>query len=289
VGAGPGGAGIRSARSSGDTPSGGTALAEAPAAPVSREASPDRPPRSAAEDEAAGERIAARIAARSKSAYALQHTLAAALWGSDEIVGAIVLSRRTESWPAAARRMLIAAAEEASMALTRAYSLREAEERASTDALTGLPNRRYFDEFCGLIARRRRADDAVGVLMIDIDRFKLLNDRHGHAAGDKVLRIVASAIASAVRDEDVPARFGGEEFAVLLRNPSRRVALEVGERVREAVATADLGGLGVERVSVSVGVAVASAPDQPIPDLVADADRALYEAKRKGRDRVIAA
>ena len=110
---------------------------------------------------------------------------------------------------------------------------RAAETQASTDALTGLPNRRYFDEFCGLLARRRRSDDAVGVLMIDIDRFKVLNDTHGHATGDEVLRAVGGAIVAAVREDDVPARYGGEEFVVLLRNPSPEIALEVGERVRD--------------------------------------------------------
>ena len=125
--------------------------------------------------------------------------------------------------------------------------------------------------------------------MIDIDRFKVLNDRYGHAVGDQVLRAVAGAIMAAVRDDDVPARYGGEEFVVLLRNPSRDVAVDVGERVRGAVGALDLGEHGVPGVSVSVGVAVASVPDQPIDMLVAEADRALYRAKRAGRDRVVAA
>ncbi|HET9347219.1 MAG TPA: GGDEF domain-containing protein, partial [Candidatus Limnocylindrales bacterium] len=163
-----------------------------------------------------------------------------------------------------------------------------AEARASTDALTGLPNRRYFDEFVGLLARRRRAGDAVGILMVDIDRFKKLNDTHGHAVGDEVLRAVAGAIAGAVREDDVPARFGGEEFAVLLRNPTRDEAVEVGERIREAVASLDLVAVGVAGTSVSVGVAVADEPGQPIPDVIERADKALYEAKRTGRDRVVA-
>jgi diguanylate cyclase (GGDEF)-like protein len=161
--------------------------------------------------------------------------------------------------------------------------------RASTDALTGLPNRHYFDEFVGLLAQRRRAGDAVGILMIDIDRFKALNDRHGHGVGDEVLRAVASAIVSAVRADDVPARFGGEEFVVLLRDPEPSVAVEVGERIRMAVRDLDVGRFGVERVSVSVGVAVADGPDVPIDALIATADRALYRAKRAGRDRVVAA
>ena len=195
----------------------------------------------------------------------------------------------TDSWPESAERILAGAAVEASAALARAYSHRQAEARASTDALTGLPNRRYFDEFCGLLARRRRSGDAVGVLMIDIDRFKVLNDTYGHATGDHVLRAVGGAIVSAVRADDVPARFGGEEFIVLLRNPDPHVAVDVGERIRSAVGSLDLRRLGVPGVSVSVGVAVADERDEPIEALIETADRALYRAKRAGRDRVVAA
>jgi diguanylate cyclase (GGDEF)-like protein len=234
--------------------------------------------------------VADRVATRVRRAYGLRDTIAAPLVADGAVVGAIVLSRRVaDPWPATARRLLDGAAREASMALSRAYSHQAAQVHASVDALTGMPNRRYFDEFCGLLARRRRADDAVGVLMIDIDRFKDLNDSYGHAVGDQVLRAVAGAIMAAVRDDDVPARYGGEEFVVLLRNPSRDVALDVGERVRGAVGALDLGEHGVPGVSVSVGVAVASVPDQPIDMLVAEADRALYRAKRAGRDRVVAA
>jgi len=234
--------------------------------------------------------VAERIAYRARSVYGLKHTISAPLTTDEGPVGAIVVSRRTaDGWPASAERILAGAAVEASAALARAYSHRQAEERASTDALTGLPNRRYFDEFCALLARRRRADDAVGILMVDIDRFKILNDTYGHAVGDEVLRAVAGALASAVREDDVPARYGGEEFAVLLRNPSLDVAIEVGERVREAVEALDLSRHGVPGTSVSVGVAVAQLPDQAISDIIAAADQALYEAKRRGRDRVVSA
>jgi len=234
--------------------------------------------------------IAERIAGRARQVYGLTNTLAAPLTSEGRVIGAIVLSHRTAgAWSATTRRILNGAALEASSALSRAYSLRAAEAQASTDALTGLPNRRYFDEFCGLLARRRRSDDAVGVLMIDIDKFKILNDTHGHATGDEVLRAVGGAIVSAVREDDVPARYGGEEFVVLLRNPSPAIALEVGERVRSSVGALDLRRFGVTAVSVSVGVAVARQADQPIGDLIAEADRALYRAKRAGRDRVVAA
>ncbi len=244
---------------------------------------------SALDDEAA-QKVADRIAEHVRGAYGLRNMLAAPLRSSEGVIGAIVLSRReAEPWPDTTRRLLTGAAIEASAALSRAGSHRAAEVEASTDALTGLPNRRYFDEFCGLLARRRRAEDAVGVLMIDIDRFKNLNDTYGHASGDEVLRLVGGAIVQAVRDEDVPARYGGEEFVVLLRNPSGPVALEIGERVRASVAGLDLTRLGIPKVTVSVGVAVADRQDQPIASLVEDADRALYRAKRGGRDRVVAA
>jgi diguanylate cyclase (GGDEF)-like protein len=235
-------------------------------------------------------RISERIAARARRVYGLNNTLSAPLRTGGAFVGAIVLSRRTpDPWPMSTQRILAGAAVEASAALARAVSHREAETRASTDALTGLPNRRYFDEFCALLARRRRAEDAVGVLMIDIDRFKSINDARGHVVGDQVLRAVAEAIAGAVREDDVPARYGGEEFAVLLRNPAPGVALEVGERVRSAVGRLDLSRLEIRKVSVSVGVAVASHPNQPIAELIEQADRALYSAKHRGRNRVVAA
>ncbi len=232
---------------------------------------------------------AARIAERVRSVYGLSHTLAAPLQTEDGVIGAIVVSRRDRlAWDVPARRLLEGAAVEASAALARAYSFREATANASTDPLTGLPNRRYFDEFCGLLARRRRAGDAVAVLMIDIDKFKVLNDTFGHPVGDLVLQAVATAIVSAVREEDVPARVGGEEFAVLLRNPGPEVALEVGGRVCEAVRALDLSIHGIKGVSVSVGVANAQEADEPIPEIIERADQALLRAKRAGRDRVLA-
>jgi diguanylate cyclase (GGDEF)-like protein len=266
-------------------------IAPAPALPLVSDASAAAEPTPAGRPGADGSEllVAERIAQRARSVFGLRHTLVAPLTVDGRQIGALLISHRIAgAWPASAQRILTGAAIEASAALSRAYSHREAEARASTDALTGLPNRRYFDEFCALLARRRRAEDSVGVLMIDIDRFKALNDTHGHQVGDEVLRAVAAAIAGAVREDDVPARYGGEEFAVLLRNPTQDVAIDVGERVREAVGSLDLGRLGVPGVSVSVGAAVAVSPDEPIGDVVAQADRALYLAKRGGRDRVVA-
>ena len=228
-----------------------------------------------------------RIAGRVRRAFGLTNVLAAPLTAHGELLGAILVSRRrADPWPDASRRLLDSAATEASAALARTETHRAAEAAATTDALTGLPNRRYFEEYVALLGRGRRADDAVGILMVDVDRFKLLNDRHGHATGDVVLRAVARTIGAAVRDQDLPARYGGEEFVVLLRNPSRNVALEVAERIRAAVEGLDLPAAGVERVTVSVGAAVGDGGSERVPELVEAADRALYRAKRFGRNRV---
>ncbi len=231
-----------------------------------------------------------RIAIGVRRAFGLTNVLAAPLTAHGELLGAVLVSRRRAGpWSDASRRLLEAAAAEASAALARTETHRAVEAAATTDALTGLPNRRYFEEYVDLLVKGRRADDAVGILMVDVDRFKLLNDRHGHATGDIVLRAVARTIAAAVRDVDLPARYGGEEFVVLLRNPSRAVALEVGERIREAVERLDLRAAGVEKVTVSVGATVGDAGTDRVPELVEAADRALYRAKRFGRNRVEAA
>ncbi len=234
-----------------------------------------------------GSRPEERIATGVRRAFGLTNVIAAPLRVHGEPLGAILVSRRrADPWSEFARRLLEAAAAEASAALARTETHRATEVAATTDALTGLPNRRYFEEYADLLGKGRRADDAVGILMVDVDRFKLLNDRHGHATGDVVLRAIAGRIAAAVRDVDVPARYGGEEFVVLLRNPSRAVAIEVGERIRAAVERLDLRAVGVEKVTVSVGATVGEGGATRIPELVEAADRALYRAKRFGRNRV---
>ena len=234
-----------------------------------------------------GGRPEERIAARVRRAFGLTNVLAAPLLAHGELLGAILISRRrADPWSEPSRRLLEAAAAEASAALVRTETHRATEVAATTDALTGLPNRRYFEEYADLLGKGRRADDALGILMVDVDRFKLLNDRHGHATGDVVLRAIARRIAAAVRDVDVPVRYGGEEFVIVLRNPSRAVALDVGERIRAAVERLDLRAVGVEKVTVSVGAAVGEGGADRVPELVEAADRALYRAKRFGRNRV---
>jgi diguanylate cyclase (GGDEF)-like protein len=243
------------------------------------------------EDEILAREVADRIAYRLRDAYGLRNTLASPLRAGGAIAGAIVLSRRTSDiWPDTAVRLLNSAAFETSAALARVYSHQAAESEARTDQLTQLPNRRYFDEYCTLIASRRRTSDRVAILSVDVDHFKRLNDTYGHQVGDVVLRSIGNAIQASVREDDVPARYGGEEFVVLLRNPAPGVALEIGERIRQNVREMDLVEAGVtDRVTVSVGVASGQQAGETIDEIVERADRALYTAKRTGRDRVVEA
>jgi diguanylate cyclase (GGDEF)-like protein len=234
--------------------------------------------------------IASQLNRRVRSSFGLVNTLAAPLIVDENLVGALVLSRRSERWTAGDQRLLRWAAREVAAALQRAYAFEAAETQAKLDALTGLPNRRALDELTSSAAPGRRASDHTGALMIDIDHFKRLNDRYGHHVGDNVLRAVADQIAMAVRASDTPARYGGEEFAVLLRRATPEQATDVAERIRRAVAVMEPSGLGVnEPVTVSIGVAVASGPDVDVQDLLEQADSALYHAKNQGRNRVASA
>ena len=157
---------------------------------------------------------------------------------------------------------------------------------AMHDGLTGLYNRRAFVEIAEReLARARRAASPTAALMIDLDHFKRINDAHGHAAGDRVLAEFAARLRAAVRSADVPGRYGGEEFCVLLPGAGLEEACAAAERIRAAVCAQPLGGLA-QAVTVSVGVAGSPCSDRTLDDLLARADAALYQAKRNGRNRV---
>jgi diguanylate cyclase (GGDEF)-like protein len=162
-----------------------------------------------------------------------------------------------------------------------------------TDLLTGCLNRRgFFERAVGAIGQARRAGEVVAVAMLDIDHFKTINDRAGHAAGDAVLARLAGSIAADLRPGDVFGRLGGDEFALLLPGCSDEVALHTIERLRTRL-RADLAGLkGGELLTISAGVASLAETSKPEPALLAGlgaADDALYAAKQAGRDRVVLA
>jgi diguanylate cyclase (GGDEF)-like protein len=161
---------------------------------------------------------------------------------------------------------------------------------AWTDALTGVPNRHFFTEALARACRAERRPGPQSILMIDIDHFKLLNDRYGHPVGDGCLREVARGLQRALmRPDDVLARYGGEEFIVLLRDSPAAGAQAVAERLRAAVQNLRIDNAGSPERVVTVSVGVASAEltdDAAAARMVEDADRALYEAKCAGRNQV---
>jgi diguanylate cyclase (GGDEF)-like protein len=157
-------------------------------------------------------------------------------------------------------------------------------ETARTDPLTAMPNRRAFDERLALeIERAARTGEPLTLLMGDIDRFKALNDRFGHAEGDAALAAIGRVLTSECRAIDTPARIGGEEFAVLLPSTEATAALITANRLRAAVSR--LTDSDERPLTISFGVAEHPADGATALDLVAAADRALYAAKAAGRDR----
>jgi diguanylate cyclase (GGDEF)-like protein len=162
---------------------------------------------------------------------------------------------------------------------------------AETDALTGLRNRRGFLAAAeAALARAARHGERASVVMLDLDRFKAINDAHGHAAGDAVLRATAEVLQSMLRGGDLAGRLGGEEFVLLLPGASAEVAAGAAERLRRALAARVPHPDARARVTASFGVATvelrASAPEAALEGALRDADAALYAAKRAGRDRI---
>ena len=160
---------------------------------------------------------------------------------------------------------------------------------ASTDPLTGLSNRRQFAEAGGAMLRQTRADAlALSVLMLDIDHFKSVNDRYGHPVGDLVLQATAQRCRAELREQDLMARMGGEEFAVMLPGTDAAEAAAIAERLRAAMAAGPI--LAEDQridVRVSIGGTTRQAEDRTLDEMLGRADQALYTAKRTGRDRVV--
>ncbi len=178
-----------------------------------------------------------------------------------------------------------------------ANRLREDLERiraeAATDPLTGLANRKTFDEALeSALSEARVSGGEVSLLMVDVDFFKKINDEHGHLVGDKVLKFLAATLRQTVKGRDLVARYGGEEFAVILRDTPCEDGVRVAESIRAAVETAKLKRTGTEeelgRITVSVGVGSSRNFRSP-EGLIGAADQALYVSKRNGRNRVTAA
>jgi diguanylate cyclase (GGDEF)-like protein len=174
------------------------------------------------------------------------------------------------------------------MQVDQAIAAIQLRQSAELDALTGSLNRRSVDQWLGrCFVEADRDDLPLSVLFVDLDRFKLINDRYGHAAGDQCLRAVAGALAGALEETDIFGRYGGEEFVVILPGRTGAAAREVGERLRAAVEreVIDWEGQPV-KLTVSVGVATRREGERSPQATIERADKALYAAKRAGRNCV---
>ena len=160
---------------------------------------------------------------------------------------------------------------------------------ATTDALTGLLNRRAFLESTTReVARAKRYNNDLSVVLLDVDHFKQINDKRGHAAGDMVLSAVGKLLNSSLRTCDIVARWGGEEFVLLLPSTSLDHAAEVGERVRAELAGATIKDGNGDAVPVTASFGVASySGAETLEQMIDRADRAMYLAKSGGRNRVV--
>ncbi len=182
------------------------------------------------------------------------------------------------------------AAEQLALGLQRLCLYRTVEESATHDGLTGLLVRRYFlQRFRDELERVKRRSAPAAFLMIDLDRFKTVNDTYGHLVGDVVLREVAQQIRSSVREVDLVGRYGGEEFEVVLPEADLGLSLQIAERIRRAVESAVIRAYDEEvRITVSIGVSIFPQDAGTPAELIEKADEALYRAKESGRNKTIA-
>jgi diguanylate cyclase (GGDEF)-like protein len=205
--------------------------------------------------------------------------------------GLLTVVRRDHPFTDGERELLQSLAAQAALALENVDLHYQIQRQAVTDELTGLANHRRFQELLGAeVEQVRRYHHPLGLIMLDIDDFKAINDTHGHPQGDLVLKAVARVLRDNSREADTPARYGGEEMALILPHTDLEGAHAIAERVRiaiEALRISSVDGDGMLRTTASVGVAATSNGSREA--LIADADAALYEAKRQGKNRTIRA
>lgn len=185
-------------------------------------------------------------------------------------------------------KLLAAIASIAAGALTRARMYQEMERLATIDGLTLVPNHRHFQTLLNQqIEVASRYGQNIGLMLFDIDHFKIFNDTYGHAIGDLVLKEVARCVGGAIRSSDVLARYGGEEFVVLMPQADAQGAMLSGERVRQAVETMSIAHDGkILKVTISVGVCLFPELAHAKQEFIDGADKAMYFSKKSGRNRV---
>ncbi len=217
--------------------------------------------------------------------------LGVSIISGDRLFGKLYLTEKANGVPFTAEdeALVTTLVRDAALAVDKATLLEKVETLATTDALTGLANRRVFGQrLKDELDRANRYGHSLGLLMADVDDFKKVNDTYGHAVGDTVLQAVASILRRSVREIDLCVRYGGEEFAVVLPHTDKEGVLPVAERIREAVATVPIvaGDDPARTMTLSIGVATYPEDGKTPDQLVHAADVALYRAKHLGKNRV---
>jgi len=205
-----------------------------------------------------------------------------------EVIGSLLVVKDRAIKPDQ-RDRVVAAVSQAAPVLANLRNLAIAEHRAATDPLTRLPNARSVQEaLIRMVAQSTRTGAPLSALVLDLDHFKALNDRHGHQAGDEVLERLGTVLRHGVRASDFAGRWGGEEFVILLPDTDHEGALQAAETMRASVEGLEVPGV-IAHITASLGVA--TLPDHALdgPSLIRAADRALYRAKAAGRNCVVAA
>jgi diguanylate cyclase (GGDEF)-like protein len=220
-------------------------------------------------------------------ANAIAHPLRGAD-GDEEVVGVVSVGRSGRPFAPSDRDLFSYLAGQAARSMENVQLHETAARESVTDDLTGLSNRRAFDDaLTGEIERAKRFGTDLGLVLIDLDNFKLVNDTYGHQQGDMVLREVARVLRETSREIDQPARYGGEELALVLPGTDLEGAYNLAERVRERIAGLRIprpDGVGTMNITTSCGVAAVPPTAADERALLAAADAALYEGKRKGKN-----
>jgi len=219
----------------------------------------------------------------------LETALCAPLRWRGEVKGAIIVVNKTlKKFSAASQRLLSTFANQSAVAIENTLLYKKSQHLSITDGLTGVFNHRYFQEQLETeLSRAQRYDLNFSLMIVDLDNFKDINDTYGHLIGDEVLRKVSFFIKKTVRETDSVARYGGDEFVILLPETPKKGAMIVGERIRKGISEIKVSG----SVSVNVSLGLAGYPDDAVysEDLVKKADKALYRAKEGGRNKICAA
>jgi diguanylate cyclase (GGDEF)-like protein len=205
--------------------------------------------------------------------------------------GLLTVARSRRPFTDDERELLQSLAAQASLALENVDLHFQVRRQAVTDELTGLTNHGRFQELLGAEAEQvRRYHHPLGLIMLDIDDFKAINDTYGHLQGDLVLKAVAHVVRDNSREADTPARYGGEEMALILPHTDLDGAYAIAERVRAAIETLRIPRIdGAGGLLTTASVGVAATRDGTREALISDADAALYEAKRQGKNRTVRA